>query len=263
MSTKVDREIEAEESAFFDRYYREGAFHPVGNLLRQKREVRWLSRVLRGERIELALSLGCGDGQFETLLAPRVGRVIGVDLSAEAVAAARQRAARAGLTNVEFRQRSLAELDWLDRPNAVILLSFLHHLPASERSRTLERCHEILAPGGWLFTQDPRRGGLLRRLGRWILGKKYDTYHTPGEVELDAKETLAAIRAAGFEACRLGVLDSTLIPAMFLRPRGAAWPFYLCLAIDWLWARSPLAPWASAFTVVARKGDRTSPAPPI
>src|SRR5215475_4204296 len=52
------------------------------------------------------LSLGCGIGDTELLLAPHVRELVGVDLSPSAVRQARQDAARGGIANARFEQGS-------------------------------------------------------------------------------------------------------------------------------------------------------------
>lgn len=50
------------------------------------------------------LDVGCGWGRLSLLLAPSCDRVVGLDRDPALIVEARERAARAGLTNVEFRQ---------------------------------------------------------------------------------------------------------------------------------------------------------------
>ena len=59
------------------------------------------------------LDVGCGRGHAANLLAARypASRFHGVDLAAEAIAAARQEAADQGLENVSFEQRDLSDFD--------------------------------------------------------------------------------------------------------------------------------------------------------
>lgn len=59
---------------------------------------------LRCESGSAALDVGCGEGTVACLLAAAfpTSRIVGVDASAAAVAAARVKAAQAGLANVEF-----------------------------------------------------------------------------------------------------------------------------------------------------------------
>jgi tRNA/tmRNA/rRNA uracil-C5-methylase (TrmA/RlmC/RlmD family) len=54
------------------------------------------------------LSLGCGIGDTELLLAPHVGEVTGIDLSPAAIRQARADAARLGIANARFEQGSTA-----------------------------------------------------------------------------------------------------------------------------------------------------------
>ena len=57
------------------------------------------------------LSLGCGDGRFEVVLAPHVGRIVGLDISPVAVEHARARAAREGHDNIEVRVGDLHDVE--------------------------------------------------------------------------------------------------------------------------------------------------------
>ncbi len=246
-------QIEATERSFFAEYYAGGAFHPLGMELRLGRELRWVRRVTRGRRLGRVLSVGCGDGRFERLLASYADHVLGIDLSPQAVAAATREADRAGYTNLEFRCQSLFDLEWDGSFDAVFCLALLHHIPAGDLPGFLQQVHAHLQPGGWLFTHDPNRRGILRRLGRWIMGSGYHRYHSPDERELDPDDTATLLREIGFASVQVGYLDHTLIPSMYLLARGPAWPLRLCLAIDWLWCRSPLRRWSSAFTIAARR----------
>jgi tRNA/tmRNA/rRNA uracil-C5-methylase (TrmA/RlmC/RlmD family) len=77
------------------------------------------------------LSLGCGIGDTELLLARQVGEVVGVDFSPAAIAQARADAAAAGAANARFVEGTAA-----DAPagpyDAVVAVFFLHHLPEKD-----------------------------------------------------------------------------------------------------------------------------------
>src|SRR5207244_13374297 len=78
-------------------------------------------RALRGHMVERilaqtgagkhsrVLSLGCGIGDTELLLAPHVREVVGVDLSPVAIRQARADAARLGIGNARFSEGTHAE----------------------------------------------------------------------------------------------------------------------------------------------------------
>lgn len=105
---------------------------------------------------DVVLDLGCGAGLDLILAAQRVGptgRVIGVDMTAEMLARARENVAAAGLTNVEIRAGLIEELpvesaavDWVIS-NCVINLS-------PEKERVFAQIARVLKPGGRMLVSD-------------------------------------------------------------------------------------------------------------
>lgn len=249
--------LEERERAFFDRHYEEGAWNPTGFELRLHRELAALRRLTGGRRLGRLLSVGCGEGPFECLLAPHADSVVGIDLSSEAIDRARRRAAARGLGNVEFRCQPLGELPAGETFDGIVCLAFLHHVPEAELSGLLARLRAQLAPGGFFFARDPSRRGLLRALGRIVLGARYDRYHSPDERELDADELARQLRAAGFASVEVGWIDVALIPGHYLFPRSGAWLMHAFAAFDRIFCATPLARWASGFTVFARRDSAT------
>jgi 2-polyprenyl-3-methyl-5-hydroxy-6-metoxy-1,4-benzoquinol methylase len=144
------------------------------------------------------LSVGCGDGAFELMLAERADSVLGVDISPEAIEMARAGQARAGVRNVEFRCLSVVDLDVNERFDTVVCVAFLHHLPAAALPYFLATTFDRMRPGALFYSQDPSVHGILRFVGRLLLGSGYDKYHSRDERELDPAEITDALRSAGF-----------------------------------------------------------------
>jgi len=258
-SEQRERE-EAEERAFFARYYAEARYHPLGWRLRLERELAVLRAAAGPGGLGRTLSIGCGDGAFELLLAPHAESVLGVDLSAEAVAAAERARAGSGLTNVAFRCVSFRDLAWHERFDTIVCLAFLHHVPVAELPDFLRRSHEHLAPGGIFFSQDPNVRGALRAVGRIAMGKRYDAFHTPDERELDPRELARDLRDAGFAEIDIRHVDLTLTAAFFMLPRGPGLVMRMAALVDRMWCATPLARWSSGFVAVARRsGARALP----
>jgi 2-polyprenyl-6-hydroxyphenyl methylase/3-demethylubiquinone-9 3-methyltransferase len=251
--------VEDREREFFDRHYEEEVCHPTGLALRMKRELRSLRRRAQGRRIGRVLSIGCGDGLFEALLAPFAESIVGIDLSEEAVARARARAASQGLRNLEFRCVALSELRWDESFDAIVCLAFLHHVPEAELPDLFASVHAHLRPGGFLYAQDPNRRAWLRGLGRRLLGSRYGRYHSADERELDPREIEARLSQAGFASVEIDWIDVTLIPAQYLLPRAPAWLMRACALFDRAFCATPLARWASGFTVFATRAGGAPP----
>lgn len=103
------------------------------------------------------LEIACGSGGLALLLAREAGaRVVAVDLSAEAIAAAARQARRCGLAGrVELRVVDAARpLPFADgRFSGVVCWDSIDHLP--RRERRLADWHRVLRPGGRLVFTDP------------------------------------------------------------------------------------------------------------
>jgi ubiquinone/menaquinone biosynthesis C-methylase UbiE len=117
------------------------------------------------------LDIGCGTGTLAVLIKrehPDVG-IIGIDLDSKALARARHKAARAGVS-IQFDQGFGDELPYAEASFDRVISSFVfHHLRAEEKVKTLRAVHRVLKPGGRLHMVDfecPESGahGLLARL---------------------------------------------------------------------------------------------------
>jgi SAM-dependent methyltransferase len=105
-----------------------------------------------------ALDLGCGTGTNAMALAERGYQVTGVDFSAQAIRAARRKAAKAGL-GIDFRVGDVARLDDLSGPYDYALdIGCLFSLTAKDRASYAAGLARLLRPGGWymLYAWLPR-----------------------------------------------------------------------------------------------------------
>jgi 2-polyprenyl-3-methyl-5-hydroxy-6-metoxy-1,4-benzoquinol methylase len=193
------------------------------------------------------LSLGCGIGDTELLLAPHVAEITGIDLSPAAIRQARADAASAGLRNVHFEQGTVAT----GRFDIAIAIFFLHHLPDPELAALPHQLRQQIAPGGIFYSLDPSRRRLSGALGRLLFPKLMKRYQTEDERELEAEATAALFRAAGWET-RTAIYDFGSSPLAGLCPGWAA-GYQLARKIDDLVLRvPPLERRGSNFEVIAR-----------
>jgi SAM-dependent methyltransferase len=143
------------------------------------------------------LSLGCGIGDTELLLAPHVREIVGVDLSPAAIRQARADAERFGIRNARFEEGSSIAGPF----DVVIAIFFLHHLPDAELAVLPAKLKQALLPGGAFYSLDPSRSRLSGVVGRKLIPDLMKKYQTPDERELDGESAAAIFCSAGFDLC--------------------------------------------------------------
>jgi SAM-dependent methyltransferase len=244
------------ERDYHDHHYASEAAAIEGSALFQRVHERAARQFLQCARVcktHRVLSLGCGNGSIERLLAPYVGEIIGLDISAVAIEQAQSRCRGAALANVAFRvwlpESQAAES--LGQFDVIAAFAFLHHLDDAAIRQTLLLAHKALRPGGMFYSADPSRRrlvGLFKRLVR----KTYDRYHSPDERELDPHALAALVAAAGFSRSEIGYTDYFLGPLAWLVPATPAWLAAPLETLDNMALRMPLMrKFASSFCVLA------------
>jgi 2-polyprenyl-3-methyl-5-hydroxy-6-metoxy-1,4-benzoquinol methylase len=112
------------------------------------------------------LDAGCGRGGIVARLAARYprSRFVGVDLSEEAIAFARARAAREGLANVEFSVADLTDFDRTAAPEAFDLVTTFDAIhDQAQPLRVLRGIHRTLKADGVYLMQDVNGTSRLER----------------------------------------------------------------------------------------------------
>jgi SAM-dependent methyltransferase len=194
------------------------------------------------------LSLGCGIGDTELLLAPHVAELTGVDLSPAAIRQARADAGALAIGNARFQEGGMAE----GRYDIVIAIFFLHHLPGNELAALPRRLKEILTPGGVFYSLDPSRQRLSGAVGRILIPNLMKKYQTADERELEPIPTAELFRRAGLDT-RVEIYDFGSSPLAGLFPGWAA-GYRMARALDDRLLRLPLLRRrGSNFEIIARR----------
>ena len=182
---------------FYEAYWREPKAPPQGDPTAGERMAclrAALESFVSGpaEKVRI-LDAGCGDGEFVAFLRDLGFRVSGVDLSAGAIARARQRC-----PDVQFRAASLEEaLPFGDESfDAIWCTEVLEHL--FDIHRTLAEFNRILTPRGAVLLTTPYHG-LVKNLVIALAG--FDRHFNPdlSHIRFFSKASLGrCLRRAGF-----------------------------------------------------------------
>jgi ubiquinone/menaquinone biosynthesis C-methylase UbiE len=154
---------------------------------------------VRGRRV---LEIGCGDGELAVLLASKGAVVSAIDVSESMIAAARERAASAGV-DVDFAVATAQSIPFADEAFdevvAVTILCFVRD--ASPVFREIAR---VLAPGGRLVIGElgaRSTWAMERRVRAWLGSRLWQrgVFRTPGglrRLALDAGLAPLEVRGA-------------------------------------------------------------------
>lgn len=244
-----------DERDYHDRHYASEAALMRSALFERvhSRDAAAFLRATGAGRAHRILSLGCGEGSIERRLAPHVGEIVGLDISAVAIGQARALSAAAGHANLRFAVSDGAglRLEGLGQFDVVAAFAFLHHLDDAAIRETLSAARRVLRRGGAFYSSDPSRRRLIG-LFAGLVRSAYERYHSPDERELDPAALAALAAEAGFAPPAIGYTDYFLGPLAWLAPATPRWLAAPLAALDGLALRLPVARrYASSFSLLA------------
>ncbi|MFN7926138.1 MAG: class I SAM-dependent methyltransferase [Bryobacteraceae bacterium] len=203
----------------------------------------------KGSRV---LSLGCGIGDTEIVLARRGVEVTGLDLSPTAIRQARAAAGKQGVKGIRFVEATIddAALD-AHSFDAVIAVFFLHHLSDAALAAVPRQVTRLLRPGGIFYALDPSRYRLSGAVGQLLFPKLMESYQSPDERQLSPRDTAGLFAQSGL-ATEYGYYDFVSSPLAGLFPswRGG---YRAARLLDEALVRTPLLRrLGSNFEIIAR-----------
>ncbi len=188
------------------------AAHRIGT---SRAMVRFLQRLCRPH--ETVLEIGCGSGYTLWKLAPRVRRIVGIDVDGERVAFTRELIRKKGIANAEVRQASADELDAIFAPGTfdrLISVDMYEHLHPDDAEIHLRQAFDLLRPGGEYVVVTANRLSGPSDITRDV--------HPEAETamgfhlnETTYAELSARLRAIGFRRLRAAWRAPKLLPAAF------------------------------------------------
>lgn len=147
---------------------------------------------------EVVVDLGSGGG-LDVFLAARevgpTGKAIGIDMTPEMLARARENAKRQGLDNVEFHEATIDNLPLLDASVDCVISNCVINL-APDKNAVLREIARVLKPGGRVAVSDiALKKPLPPEIGNDLLA-----YVGCIAGAISIEDYLAGLKAAGFDA---------------------------------------------------------------
>jgi len=107
---------------------------------------------------QTVLDIGCGIGRMDRHVAPRVRRLIGIDVSGEMVSRARERLT--DVPNAEFVEGDGYSLRPIESESIGLVFSHIvfQHVPRDVAAGYFREAHRVLGGGGSFVFQVPERG---------------------------------------------------------------------------------------------------------
>lgn len=116
------------------------------------------------------LEVGCGTGTTALLHAPYVAQITGTDFSSEMIKIANDKAASQKISNINFKQESIQDMNYPENEFDIIMAHSILHL-VENKKEALNQIHKSLKPGGHFVTTTGCIGGIFKIFKPiWYLG---------------------------------------------------------------------------------------------
>lgn len=146
------------------------------------------------KKTDYLLDLGCGTGITTVEIAPKVDRVLAIDISEEMMSQCQQKIESRGIQNVETKMMNIFDTSLEDNSFDVIcVFNVLNYM--IDREDVMIRIYNILKPGGYFLSATDCLGERLTReaMLKWYSHKKGDT----PTVQFDTMKNIRKLIASG------------------------------------------------------------------
>lgn len=107
------------------------------------------------QKTDVVMEIGAGTGVISLLLAPRVKKIIAVDISKEMLRIAKESTREAGVNNIEFMRGTFHEPNIAEKVDIIVTIDSLHCTKDGDyKKRAIEIMHDHLKEEGKVFLED-------------------------------------------------------------------------------------------------------------
>ena len=107
------------------------------------------------KKSDIIMEIGAGTGLVSVLLAPKVKKIIAVDISKEMLKIAKERAIEAGIHNIEFVRGTFHKPNITEKVDIIVTIDSLHcTIDGNYKKRAIEIMYDHLKDEGKVFLED-------------------------------------------------------------------------------------------------------------
>jgi ubiquinone/menaquinone biosynthesis C-methylase UbiE len=146
---------EEEGAKYWDREARSHDMRAGKYKERYRKLARYIIDLTNPMKTDVIMEIGAGTGAVSLLLAPKVKKVIAVDISKEMLRIANQRAMETGVDNIEFVRGTFHNPGIEGKVDIIITIDSLHcTTDGNYKKRAIEIMHDHLKDEGKIFLED-------------------------------------------------------------------------------------------------------------
>lgn len=141
-----------------DYQYRALTKGPVVQRFWHENKLRLLDAIGKFSAGDVVLDAGCGSGNVSFYLFKKVKKIVGLDISNQAIDFAKKQSKKLRLINAVFQTADLRKMPFKnDSFSKIICFEVVEHMDEANYSKILKEFYRVLKPGGLIFLTTPNK----------------------------------------------------------------------------------------------------------
>jgi len=146
---------EEEEAKYWDREARSYNMKAEKYKERYHKLAQYIIDLTNPMKTDVIMEIGVGTGVISLLLAPKVKKVIAIDISKEMLRITKEKAMKTGISNIEFVRGTFHNPGIAEKVDIIITIDSLHcTTDGNYKKRAIEIMHDHLKDQGKIFLED-------------------------------------------------------------------------------------------------------------